>query len=180
MDLHGWRMRTAHFAGASTPGATWGLDDTICRDFDRNIGAEIMGRRKFTPETGPWTDETWIGWWGDNPPFHTPVFVLTHYERPPLTLDDTTFYFVNATPEEALRLARAAAQGKDVRIGGGVATVRSFLDANLVDIMHVAETQFISGCGERLWNRPGELDDRYHHETIPSPSGVTHHFFWRR
>ncbi len=108
------------------------------RDYPRNIGAEIMGRNKFGPVRGPWPDHEWRGWWGEDPPFHTPVFVLTHHARPSITLSDTTFHFVEGEPAAVLAQAREAAQGQDVRLGGGVSTVRQFLDADLVDTMHVA------------------------------------------
>lgn len=129
---------------------------------------------------GPWTDHAWQGWWGDEPPFRTPVFVLTHHPRPSFSLSDTTFHFIEATPAEALRQATEAAAGKDVRLGGGVATVREFLDADLVDAMHVAVSPIELERGERLWESPDELSDRFHIESIPSPSGVTHLLMWRR
>ncbi|MCV7067618.1 dihydrofolate reductase family protein [Mycolicibacterium farcinogenes] len=141
--------------------------------------AEIMGRNKFSPHRGPWADHDWLGWWGDEPPFHTPVFVLTHHERPSFTLSDTTFHFVDADPAEVLALARAAAQGKDVRLGGGATTIRQFLDADLVDTLHVAVSPLELGSGSRLWESPTQLDDRFHHDVVSSPSGVTHHLFWR-
>jgi dihydrofolate reductase len=108
------------------------------------------------------------------------VFVLTHHHRPSFTLADTTFHFIDATPEEALRQAKDAADGKDVRIGGGVATVRQFLDADLIDTMHVAVAPIEIGAGERLWSSADELLDRFHLESVPSVSGVTHLLFWRR
>lgn len=180
MDLMSWAGATAHWPNRSEPGGTYGLDDYFTRDFARNIGAEIMGRNKFGPIRGPWPDLEWQGWWGDSPPFHTPVFVLTHHPRPSFTLDDTTFHFIDASPAEALAQAKAAAAGRDVRLGGGVATVRQFLDAGLVDTLHVAVAPVELGRGERLWASPGDLDDRFHRESVPSPSGVTHHLFWRR
>jgi dihydrofolate reductase len=182
MDLMKWFVSTATFArnaGASEASASKGVDDYFARDFSNNIGAEIMGRNKFGPQRGPWENEDWQGWWGDVPPFHTPVFVLTHHLRPSFTLADTTFHFVDATPEDALAQAKAAAGGKDVRLGGGVATVREFLDAGLVDTLHIVVSPIELGRGERLWEGPEELADRYQHESIASPSGVTHHLFWR-
>ncbi|MEY2420629.1 MAG: hypothetical protein QOI95_696, partial [Acidimicrobiaceae bacterium] len=128
-DLASWAFATASWAGRTEPGGSRGLDDYFTRDFARNIGAEIMGRNKFGPQRGPWENLDWTGWWGDTPPFHTPVFVLTHHHRPSFTLADATFHFLDATPVEALRQAKDAAEGKDVRIGGGVATVREFLEA---------------------------------------------------
>ena len=179
-QLFAWAGATASWPNRTEPGGSRGLDDYMTREFHRNIGAEIMGRNKFGPFRGPWEDHSWQGWWGDEPPFHTPVFVLTHHERPSFTLGDATFHFLDATPAEALRQARAAADGKDVRLGGGTATVREFLDADLVDTLHVAVAPVDLGEGERLWAGPDELDDRFHHDTVPSPSGVTHHLYWRR
>jgi dihydrofolate reductase len=179
-DILGWAFETANWVNRTDPGGSYGLDDYFTRDFARNIGAEIMGRNKFGPVRGPWENEDWKGWWGDTPPFHTPVFVLTHYERPSFTLSDTTFHFVNTTPADALRQAKAAAEGKDVRIGGGVATVREFLDADLIDTLHVSVAPFDMGEGERLWQSHEELLDRFHLDAVPSSSGVTHLLFWRR
>ncbi|HEU5222644.1 MAG TPA: dihydrofolate reductase family protein [Candidatus Lumbricidophila sp.] len=180
MELAGWAAATASWPGRDDAGGTRGLDDYFTRDFANNIGAEIMGRHKFGPQRGPWENLDWQGWWGDVPPFHTPVFVLTHHPRPSFTLDDTTFHFVDASPADALRMAREAADGKDVRLGGGVATVREFLAADLIDELHVAVAPVEVGSGERLWNSPDDLNDRFHHEQVASPSGVVHHLFWRR
>lgn len=110
----------------------------------------------------------------------TPGFVLTHHVRPSFTLSDTTFHFVDADPATALEQAREAAQGKDVRLGGGVSTIREFLDADLVDTMHIAVCPIEFGSGLRLWETPDELRDRFNLEIVPSPSGVTHHLFWRK
>lgn len=175
-----WAGDTASWPNRTDPGGSRGLDDYFTRDFTHNIGAEIMGRNKFGPVRGPWENEDWSGWWGEEPPFHTPVFVLTHYERPSFTLSDTTFHFLNAEPAVALEKARAAANGKDVRLGGGASTIREFLDAGLVDTLHVAVVDVEIGAGVRLWESPEELSDRFHHEIVPSPSGVVHHLFWRR
>jgi dihydrofolate reductase len=179
-DLGAWAFGTAHWPNRTEPGGTRGLDDYFTRDYARNIGAEIMGRNKFGPQRGAWENLDWQGWWGDNPPFHTPVFVLTHHPRPSFALSDTTFHFVDATPQTALDLAKEAADGKDVRLGGGVATLREFLDADLVDTMHVAVAPLELARGERLWTSPDELLDRFQMESVLSPSGVTHLLFWRR
>lgn len=179
-ELASWAGATASWPNRTDPGGTRGLDDYFTRDFSHDIGAEIMGRNKFGPQRGPWEDHEWQGWWGDTPPFHTPVFVLTHHPRPSFTLADTTFHFIEASPEEALRQAKEAANGQDVRIGGGVETVLEFLAADLVDTMHVAVAPVTLERGERLWSSPDELLDRFHLEVVPSPSGVTHHIFWRR
>ena len=179
-ELMAWATATASFPGRGGPGGTRGLDDHLVRDFSHGIGAEIMGRNKFGPQRGPWTDHAWQGWWGDEPPFHTPVFVLTHHERPSFTLGDTTFHFVGGDPAAVLAQARTAAGGLDVRLGGGAQSVRAFLDADLVDTLHVAVSPLVLGAGTRLWESPEELDDRFHREVVPSPSGVVHHLLWRR
>jgi dihydrofolate reductase len=178
--LMSWAFATAHWPNRTDAGGTRGLDDYFTRDFRNNIGAEIMGRNKFGPQRGPWTDLEWQGWWGDDPPFRTPVFVLTHHPRASFSLGETTFHFLDASPAEALERAKAAADGKDVRLGGGVTTVREFLAEDLVDAMHVAVAPLDLERGERLWEDPEELTDRFHLETVPSPSGVTHLIFWRR
>lgn len=179
-ELMAWAFETANFPGRSDGGGSRGLEDRLTRDFSRNIGAEIMGRNKFGPVRGPWPDEEWTGWWGEEPPFHTPVFVMTHHPRASFNLSDTTFHFVGGTPHEVLAQAFEAADGKDVRIGGGVSTVRQFLEADLVDEMHVAIAPLEYGTGLRLWQRPEELEDRFHLERITAPSGVEHCFLWRR
>ncbi|MGY3336029.1 hypothetical protein ACVW0K_002128 [Streptomyces filamentosus] len=117
--LFAWAGATASWPNRTDPGGSRGLDDHLVRDFHHDIGAEIMGRNKFAPLRGPWRDEDWKGWWGEEPPFHTPVFVLTHHERPSFTLSDTTFHFLDADPATALERAKEAAEGKDVRLGGG-------------------------------------------------------------
>jgi dihydrofolate reductase len=179
-QLMSWAFPTASWPGRRDGGGTRGLDDAMVRDFHHNIGAEIMGRNKFGPVRGPWGDDEWQGWWGDEPPFHTPVFVLTHHPRPSLSLSDTTFHFVDGEPADVLARAKAAADGKDVRLGGGVSTVRQFLDADLVDTLHVAVAPVTYGSGLRLWDSPDDLLDRFHRDVVPSPSGVTHHLYWRR
>ena len=148
--LAAWGFATASWPGRTEPGGSRGLDDYFTRDFSNGIGAEIMGRNKFGPQRGPWADHEWVGWWGDNPPFHTPVFVLTHHERPSFTLGDTTFHFLDATPAEAAEQAKAAAGGQDVRLGGGPTTLQAFLDADLVDAMHVVVAPITIGAGIRL------------------------------
>lgn len=180
MALMSWAGATASWPNRTDPGGSRGLDDYFTRDFAHGIGAEIMGAHKFSPHRGPWQDHDWQGWWGNEPPFHTPVFVLTHHLRPSFTLSDTTFHFVSGEPAEVLEKARQAAGGKDVRLGGGATTVREFLDAGLVDTLHVAVAPVELGAGTRLWESPDELLDRFHRDVVPSPSGVTHHLFWRR
>ena len=118
-DMFAWAGATASWPNRTHPGGSRGLDDYFTRDFANNIGAEIMGRNTFGPQRGPWRDHEWQGWWGNEPPFHTAVFVMTHHERPSFTLSDTTFHFVSGDPATILERAREAAQGKDVRLGGG-------------------------------------------------------------
>ncbi|WP_124709937.1 dihydrofolate reductase family protein [Gordonia insulae] len=182
MTMMSWAGATASWPNRTDSGGSRGLDDYLTRDFAHNIGAEIMGANKFSPHRGPWEDHSWLGWWGDEPPFHTPVFVLTHHLRPSFSLSDTTFHFIDDDPATALEKAQAAAGGMDVRLGGGATTVREFLDAGLVDTLHVAVADDVElGSGARLWESPDELLDRYHCDVVPSPSSnVTHHLFWRR
>jgi dihydrofolate reductase len=179
--LMSWFFGTRTFRGMQgAEGGSAGIDEAFASAWGPGIGAEIMGRNKFGPERGPWSDDEWKGWWGDNPPFHTPVFVLTHYPRPPIEMDGgTTFHFVDAKPAEALALAREAAGGLDVRIGGGVATVRQFLAADLIDHLHVVVVPIVLGRGERLWDGLEDLQNRFTTEAVSSPSGVTHLTFTR-
>jgi len=179
-EMFTWAAATASWPNRTDPGGSRGLDDYFTRDFSRNIGAEIMGRNKFGPQRGPWQDHDWRGWWGDEPPFHTPVFVMTHHVRPSFTVADTTFHFVDDDPATVLERAREAANGKDVRLGGGATTIRQFLDADLVDTMHVAMSAVDLGSGVRLWESPTDLLDRFHLDVVVGASGVTHHLFWRR
>lgn len=170
--LHGWLMGTRTFQQmiGSTGGAT-GIDDDFAARGNENIGAWILGRNMFTPERGPWQDFAWKGWWGDNPVYHTPVFILTHHPRDPLPMaGGTTFHFVTGGIEEAAKRALAAAGGRDVRVGGGAATIRQYLRARLVDEMHFAVSPVLLGSGERLFDdldlpRLGYAVDR----TVSSP-----------
>lgn len=161
-------------------GGSTGVDEYFASNWGRGIGAEIMGRNKFGPQRGPWADEEWKGWWGDDPVFRTPVFVLTHHPRRSLEMKGgTTFHFIDAGPAEALEVARKAADGKDVRIGGGPSTVRQFLAADLVDHLHVVLVPIVLGRGERLWEGQENLEQRFDVEAVTSPSGVTHLTFTR-
>jgi dihydrofolate reductase len=180
MELMAWAGATASWPNRTEPGGSRGLDDYFTRDFTHNIGAEIMGRNKFGYQRGPWDDLEWEGWWGDEPPFHTPVFVLTHHVRPSFTKGETTFHFLNTTPADALEQAKAAADGKDVRLGGGTTVIREFLDVGLIDTLHVAVSPIELGRGVRLWDSPDDLLDRYHCDVVPSSSGVTHYLYWRK
>ncbi|KQV13925.1 MULTISPECIES: dihydrofolate reductase family protein [unclassified Kitasatospora] len=174
--LHEWFFQTRSFhemRGESGGGA--GVDDAMANTWATGIGAEIMGRNKFGPQRGPWENHEWTGWWGPNPPFHTPVFVLTHHRRPSVEMEGgTTFHFIDATPEEALRQARRAAGGLDVRIGGGPSTVREFLAADLIDHLHVVVVPMVLGRGVRLWDGLEGVEKRFGIESVTTPSGVTH------
>jgi dihydrofolate reductase len=151
--LHRWFIGTRTFQrmmGDETKGTDGPDEDFAARGFE-NIGAWILGRNMFGPVRGPWPDDEWKGWWGDEPPYHVPVFVLTHHARAPLAMKGgTTFYFVTDGIEAALARAREAAGGKDVRLGGGVSTVRQYLQAGLVDEMHLAISPILLGTGEAL------------------------------
>jgi dihydrofolate reductase len=177
-----WFCGTRTFRGMhEQSGGSAGVDEALASNWGPGIGAEIMGRNKFGPQRGPWEDDEWQGWWGDDPVFHTPVFVLTHFPRPSLEMEGgTTFHFIDATPAEALALAREAAGGLDVRIGGGPATVRQFLAADLVDHLHVVVVPIVLGRGEPLWAGLEGMEQRFEVETVSTPSGVTHLTFIRR
>jgi dihydrofolate reductase len=133
-------------------GGSLDVDDDFARRAMENFGAFILGRNMFGPVRGPWPDNSWKGWWGDNPPYHAPTFVLTHHAREPLVMEGgTTFYFVTDGIEEALRRAKEAAGNKDVKIGGGVSTVRQYLRAGLIDSLHLAVGPVVLGRGEALF-----------------------------
>ncbi len=159
-QLHAWAFPTRTFRRivlGAEDGTTGVDDDFVARGFE-NLGAWILGRNMFGPVRGPWPDESWRGWWGEDPPYHVPVFVLTHHARPPLAMrGGTTFHFVTGGIHEALGRAQAAAQGRDVRVGGGPATIRQYLREGLVDELHLAIAPVLLGTGERLF---GELDLR--------------------
>jgi dihydrofolate reductase len=161
------------------PDGNFGPDEAIASAWGSGIGAEIMGRNKFRPTTGPWPDDGWRGWWGEDTPFHTPCFVWTHYPREPMEVGDTTFYFVDGTPAEVLAQAQKAAGDLDVRLGGGPTTVNQFLRADLVDYLHIVQIPIVIGRGVRLWDGLEGLQDRYTLETVTVPSGATHFFFTR-
>lgn len=154
LELHQWVFGTEVFNkmhGGSGEGAR-GVDNSFAAESFENLGAWILGRNMFGPVRGPWDGDAWKGWWGDTPPYHTPVFVLTHYAREPLVMDGgTTFYFVPDGLESAMKQAKDAAGGKDVRVGGGVSTVRQSLEAGLIDEMHLAVSPVVLGQGEHLF-----------------------------
>ena len=174
--LHRWMMATRFWDAEGSAG----IDNAFAEQHSIGIGAEIMGAHKFGPPG--WQDNPeWNGWWGPNPPFHTPTFVLTHHPRPSLAMEGgTTFHFLDAAPADALAVAREAADGQDVRIGGGPTVVREFLAAGLVDHMHVVQVPIVLGRGVRLWDGLEGVEEQFTIEAVASPSGVTHVTFTRR
>jgi dihydrofolate reductase len=151
--LHEWAFATRTFRKMwGEDGGETGVDDDFAASSFDNLGAWILGRNMFGPVRGPWPDETWKGWWGEEPPYHVPVYVLTHHARAPLAMaGGTTFHFVTGGIEAALAEARKAAGGKDIRLGGGVATIRQYLCARLVDELHLAVAPILLGSGENLF-----------------------------
>jgi dihydrofolate reductase len=152
-ELHEWMIPTRTFQQMlGNEGGTTGLDDELTRRGFENVGAWIMGRNMFAPSRGPWPDDGWKGWWGDNPPYHAPAFVLTHHPRAPISMEGgTTFHFVTDGIHAALERALEAAGGRDVRILGGVETIRQYLTAGLIDEMHFAISPLFLGSGEHLF-----------------------------
>jgi dihydrofolate reductase len=155
LSLHGWAVATRTFQQQlfGNEGGEAGIDDDFATRGFRNVGAWILGRNMFGPVRGPWPDESWRGWWGENPVYHVPVFVLTHHERAPLVMQGgTTFHFVTQGIAAALERAREAAAGKDVRVGGGANVIRQYLRERLIDEMHLAISPVLLGSGERLFD----------------------------
>jgi dihydrofolate reductase len=177
--LHEWLVHTPTFTGTHGSAAGSGssdVDEEFAARAMANLGAWIMGRNMFGPiRGGSWGDESWTGWWGDNPPYHHPVFVLTHVPRAPLEMEGgTTFYFVTDGIEAARDAAIAAAAGKDVRVGGGVATVQAYLRAGLIDEMHITISPVLLGSGERLFDHLGATIDGYEVVEIIGSGTVSH------
>jgi len=180
--LHDWMFATrAWRAEEGLDGGDEGLDNEGVVRYNAGIGATIMGRNMFGPVRGPWPDHSWTGWWGSNPPFHHDVFVLTHHPRPSVAMDGgTTFHFVDGTPEAVLSQAFEAANGQDVRIGGGAATIQQFLRAGLVDEMHLVIAPILAGAGERLFDHVDGALAGYQCVELASSKTVTHARIVRR
>ncbi len=162
--LHRWAFPTRTFQTQlfGKPDGETGIDDDFAARGFRNVGAWIMGRNMFGPVRGPWIDDSWRGWWGENPVYHTQVFVLTHHPRAPLVMEGgTTFHFVTDGINAALERARAAANGKDVRIGGGADTIRQYLRERLIDELHIAISPVLLGTGEPLFDGLNLVDLGY-------------------
>ena len=175
--LHTWMFATRFW---DADGGSLGADNAFAERHTPGIGAEIMGANKFGPP-GWHDDPEWKGWWGPNPPFHTPTFVLTHHARPAMEMEGgTTFHFLDASPAEALETARSAAGGQDVRIGGGATVVRDFVLAGLVDHLHLVQVPILLGRGVRIWDGLEGIEDTYDVEAVSTPSGVTHLTFTRK
>ena len=174
-DVHQWAFKTRTFRQMfGQEGGETGIDDQFAVRSFENVGAWVLGRNMFGPVRGPWPDESWKGWWGTNPTFHVPVFVLTHHARSPIVMEGgTTFYFITDGAESALQQARDAAQGKDVRIGGGVSTIQQYLQARLIDEMHLAVAPVFLGSGEPFF---AGLDLRalgyVCTERVPTPNAI--------
>ncbi|MEJ2557121.1 MAG: dihydrofolate reductase family protein [Anaerolineae bacterium] len=180
--LHDWIVATRTFQQMSgNEGGTTGEDDEfVARGFN-NIGAWILGRNMFGPVRGPWPDDSWKGWWGDTPPYHTPVFVLTNHPREPVAMDGgTTFHFVTDGIHAALERAREAANGQDVRLGGGVATIRQYLEAGLIDELHLAISPILLGSGEHLFAHLDALALGYHCTEHVATVGAMHYVLTKR
>ncbi len=177
-ELHNWVFKTKSFQTMlGNGGGETGIDNDFAEKAMENNGAWILGRNMFSPTRGPWTDDSWKGWWGDNPPYHVPVFILTHHARAPIQMEGgTTFYFVTDGIESALRKAQEAANGKDVRIGGGTSTIRQYLQKGLIDEMHLAYSPVYLGSGENLFQGINFTQfgfNKIEHLTTPSAMHVT-------
>ena len=175
-EIFGWFFQTdvwKKMHGESGGGR--GVDNDFALRAFENVGAWVLGRNMFGPVRGPWPDESWKGWWGEEPPYHVPVFVLTHYARAPLGMKGgTTFYFVTDGVESALKQAKEAARGKDVRIGGGVATIRQYLAAGAIDQMHLAMSSVLMGEGEALFAGINLHELGFTVERVVAGEGATH------
>ncbi len=175
-QLHEWAFATRSFRRVhGMTGGEQGIDDDFVAQGEVAIGATIMGRNMFGPVRGPWAGDPWLGWWGDEPPFHHPVFVLSHHPRPPVAMrGGTTFHFVNDGTQAALEQAFTAADGADVRIGGGATTVQQYLRAGLVDQLHLAVVPVLLGAGARLFDDVQGLTEGYGVVDFVSSPSVVH------
>ena len=182
-ELHQWLFPTRTFQKAlfGKDDGTTGLDDDFAAHGFQNVGAWILGRNMFGPIRGDWPDDKWKGWWGDNPPYHVPVFILTHHARPPIAMEgDTTFHFITGGIHEALDRARKAAAGMDVRIGGGVSTLRQYLREGLIDELHIVISPVLLGRGESLFEGVDLRELRYECVEFVASQKATHVVLQRR
>lgn len=182
LELHQWFFQTEVFNKIhGKGGGVQGIDNDIAAQSFESVGAWILGRNMFGPVRGPWKDESWKGWWGEEPPYHVPVFVLTHHAREPLEMKGgTTFYFVTDGVESALRRAKEAAKGKDVRVGGGVSAIRQYLALRAIDEMHFAISPALLGEGEHLFSGINLHELGYTPEKIVAGENTTHVLIKRR
>lgn len=174
--LHEWMVRTAHGASmfGAPPGEYGAVNDMVERSF-HGVGATILGRNMFGPQRGPWQDESWKGWWGEDPPYHHPTFVMTHHSRPDLVMEGgTTFHFVSGSVHEVLQLARQAAGDQDICVRGGVSVLRDFFRAGLIDEAHVVIVPIVLGKGENLWEGLENLTEQYSVSESVGFGGTTH------
>ena len=182
MQVFNWVFATqSHHQMIGQPGGETGMDNDLANRGFENVGAWILGRNMFGPVRGPWPDDSWKGWWGDTPPYHVPVFVLTHHARAPITMaGGTTFHFVTDGIHSALQQAVAAANGKDVRLGGGASTIQQYLRAGLVDEMHLVSSPVLIGRGESIFrdlDLPALGYELTSHKASPN---ATHMFLTRK
>src|SRR5581483_4389387 len=177
-DLMAWFFQTRSWREMhGMPGGETGVDNRIAASAFEGIGAWILGRNMFGPVRGPWPDESWRGWWGEEPPYHVPAFVLTHHARRPLEMaGGTTFYFVTDGIESALRQAKAAAGARDVRVGGGVSTIRQFLQAGVIDELHLPVRPVLMGRGEELFHGIDLRELGYRVDEVVPGERATHMF----
>jgi dihydrofolate reductase len=182
LGLHEWAFATHNFrATHGMEGGETGLDDDHVATWNANIGATIMGRNMFGPSRGSWGDDAWSGWWGDDPPFHTPVFVLTHHPREPIAMHGgTTFYFVTDGIESALERAAEAAGGLDVSLGGGADAAQQYLRARLIDQMEVHVVPVLLGGGSRLFDHLAGGPEGYECVGLDSSTAAAHFTYARR
>ena len=182
LDLHGWAFATRSFrAMQGMEGGETGIDDDIAGGWNRNVGATIMGRNMFGPIRGDWGDDRWTGWWGDDPPHHTPVFVLTHHARKPVQMQGgTSFHFVTDGIEAALTQAVEAAGGKDVSLGGGADAAQQYLRAGLIDEMQVHVVPLFLGSGARLFDNLDGGPEGYQCVALVSSSAAAHYTYVRK
>lgn len=175
-QLHEWVVKLAAWREPhGREGGEVNASSEVFEEVTANTGAVLMGRNMFGPVRGPWTEPLWNGWWGDEPPFHVPVFVLTHYEREPLTLGETTFHFVTDGVERAVELAREAAADQDVSVGGGAETIQQCLRAGLLDELLLNQVPILLGAGERLFDDVGGIE--LQQTRVVEAPGVAHLFY---
>jgi dihydrofolate reductase len=177
LRLMNWIFQTKHFNNNlfGRPGGAEGIDNDFVAAADQNVGASVMGRHMFGPPEGAEDKAAWKGWWGPNPPYHHPVFVLTHEKKAPIEMEGgTSFTFVNDGVESALKQAFAAAKGKDVRVAGGAATVRQYLKAGLIDELHLVQVPLLFGQGERIFEGLGGVESQYECVEFTPSKAVSH------